>query len=173
MDELTELALAARDGDTSAVAAWARSTYRDVWRFCAYLDAPSAADDLTQEVYVRALRALPSFRGDSSALTWLLAISRRTVADTVRRRQRRRRLDPWPDRREEHALEEATGAVEVRQLLVQLPADQRAAVVLTQVVGLTYAEAAEVFGCPVGTVRSRVARARDQLFRNLEPAATD
>lgn len=169
MDELTELALTARDGDAVAAGAFVRSTYRDVWRFCAYLDHGGAADDLTQEVYVRALRALPGFRGDASAKTWLLAIARRVAADTGRSASRRRRLDRRiPAGRDVEG--DSAAAVEIHDLLARLDPDRREAFVLTQVVGLTYAETAEVCGCAVGTVRSRVARARAELMREMERA---
>ena len=65
------------------------------------------------------------------------------------------------------------GSVDVHQLLDQLDADRRTAFVLTQVLGLTYAEAADVCGCPVGTVRSRVARARDELLLMMERVRAD
>jgi RNA polymerase sigma-70 factor (ECF subfamily) len=164
--ELTRLALAAGDGDRVALAAFVRRTQPDVWRLCRHLAGPAHADDLTQDVYVRALRALPAFRGDASARTWLLTIARRTVADAIRREQRRRRLvprspAPFPD----HA-----GRVALEALLAPLDADRREAFVLTQLLGLSYAEAADVAGVPVGTVRSRVARARAELAADVEVA---
>ena len=91
-DELTELLLAAQDGDRLALSAWIRRSQAEVWRLCAQLVSREQADDVTQEVYLRAYRALPAFRGDSSARTWLLAIARRTCADAVRDLRRRRRL---------------------------------------------------------------------------------
>lgn len=160
MDELTRLLLAAAGGDQVASASFIRRTQADVWRFCAHLVDPGVADDLTQEVYLRAMRGAAGFRGDSSARTWLLAVARRTAADEIRRRQRRRRLpDPVvatePDPSGHHAL---------RDLVAGLPHDRREAFVLTQVVGLSYAEAADATGVPIGTIRSRVARAREELI---------
>jgi RNA polymerase sigma-70 factor (ECF subfamily) len=165
-DELTRLALAGGDGDRVALAAFVRRTQPDVWRLCRHLAGPDQADDLTQEVYLRALRALPSFRGDASARTWLLAIARRAVADAIRRDQRRRRLAPRrPVPHPDHA-----GGVALESLLAPLDADRREAFVLTQLLGLSYAEAADVAGVPVGTIRSRVARARAELVADLEAA---
>ena len=92
MDELTRLALAARDGDRVAVSAFVRRTQPEVWRLCARLGDRADADDLTQEVYLRAVPALAGFRGDSSARTWLLQIARYVCADHVRRRRRGRAL---------------------------------------------------------------------------------
>jgi RNA polymerase sigma-70 factor, ECF subfamily len=167
VDELTRLLLDAGAGDRSALAAFVRRTQADVWRFCAHLVDPGVADDLTQEVYLRAMRAAPSFRGDSSARTWLLTVARRTAADEIRRRQRRRRL-PDPEVRDEpdHAGHHA-----LRELVGSLPDDRREAFVLTQVLGLSYRDAAEAAGVPVGTIRSRVARAREQLVHAVDEAA--
>jgi RNA polymerase sigma-70 factor, ECF subfamily len=169
LDELTRLLLDAAGGDRLALSAFIRRTQADVWRFCAHLVDPQAADDLTQEVYLRAMRSAPSFRGDSSARTWLLTVARRTAADEIRRRQRRRRLpDPVegvePDAAGHHAL---------RHLVADLPDERREAFVLTQVLGLPYAEAAEAAGVPIGTIRSRVARAREQLVAAVEDAEHD
>src|ERR1700692_1639960 len=68
-----------------------RAAQTNLWRWCAYLVGPDDADDLTQEVYVRAFRALPGYRADASARSWLLAIARRTAADHIRRQRRHRR----------------------------------------------------------------------------------
>src|SRR5690348_17189562 len=92
-DPATALALAARDGDPGAPAALVRATQSDVWRFTAALVDPGSADDLTQETFLRAFRALPAFEGRSSVRTWLLGIARRTCADHLRAVVRRRRLD--------------------------------------------------------------------------------
>ncbi|HVM53833.1 MAG TPA: sigma-70 family RNA polymerase sigma factor [Acidimicrobiales bacterium] len=172
---LTQLLVAARDGDPVALGAFARATYRDIWRFCAALaDEPGRADDLTNDVFVRVLRALPHFRGESTARTWLFSIARRTVADAIREGRRRRRLNERISRQPpEGPASEAGGLVELVHLLGGLDHDRRAAFVLTQIVGLSYAEAAEVCACAVGTIRSRVARARSQLLQDLRPVIDD
>ncbi|MEO3745748.1 sigma-70 family RNA polymerase sigma factor [Plantactinospora sp. B5E13] len=168
-DEITGLALAARAGDRSAAAAFIRATQHDVHRFVSHLVGPGEAEDLTQETYLRAMRALPRFAARSKALTWLLAIARRACADHVRTVVRRPRVAALPDWQlaadAELAREAAgfAGAVELARLLEDLAPDRREAFVATQVVGLSYAEAAEVCACPVGTIRSRVARAREDL----------
>ena len=128
------------------------------------------ADDVTQEVYLRAYRALPAFRGDSSARTWLLSIARRTCADAVRDLRRRRRMAA---RFERPPVEpDPARMISVEALLADIEPDRRLAFVLTQVLGLSYAEAAEVCVCPVGTIRSRVARARGDLVARLDEEAT-
>lgn len=171
MDELTRLLLAGRDGDRVALAAWIRRTQAEVWRFCAHLVDPDQADDLTQDVYLRAYQALPDFRGDASARTWLLVIARRTCADAIRRLQRRRRLAAiLPDPR---SISDHSHSVELTDLIARLDSPYRIAFVLTQVLGLGYAEAAEVCNCPIGTIRSRVARGRHQLLDALDTRRTD
>lgn len=160
MDETTRILLAAADGDADALSTFVRRTQADVWRFCAHLVDPGAADDLTQEVFLRAMRSIPRFRGDASARTWLLAVARNVAADEIRRRQRRRRLpDPVVLDVPDHA-----GHVELHGLLDHLDEDRRAAFVLTQLLGLPYADAARACDVPIGTIRSRVARAREQLI---------
>ncbi len=170
MDGLDGLLSDAAGGDRLAFSSFVRATQADVWRFVAHLVDAGAADDLTQEVYLRVLRSAASFRGEASARTWLLAIARRVAADEIRRRQRQRRNTPAatvaptvaPTQDEGHA-----GTLAVRELIAELEPDRRAAFVLTQVLGCPYAEAAAVLEVPVGTIRSRVARAREQLMAAL------
>src|SRR5690348_6680799 len=92
MDDLARLLIAARDGDRWALATAIRSSQSEVWRLAAHLVGLEDADDVAQDTYVRMWRALPAFRGESSGRTWLLAIARRSCADAVRGRVRRRRL---------------------------------------------------------------------------------
>ena len=171
VEELTALALAAGAGDRVALASFVRRTQADVWRFCAHVNGRAEADDLTQETFLRAIPALARFEGRSSARAWLLSIARRTCADSVRRTVRRRRLAEQaaaqvrPD-----AHPAAAGEVDLTLLLTSLDADRRQAFVLTQLLGLSYAETADACGCPVGTIRSRVARAREDLMRQLGQA---
>lgn len=163
VDELTRAALAARDGDQAALASFVRDSQADVWRLAAHLVDRDAADDLTQEVYQRALRGLHAFRGDSSARTWLLAIARRTCIDAIRQRTRVRARDGRLRALAVDRSQDLAGHAELDELLALLDPDRRAAFVLTQLLGYGYADAAEVCGCPVGTIRSRVARARADL----------
>ncbi len=170
VDDLTRLALAAGAGDRVAVAAFVRRTQPEVWRVCARLGDRAHADDLTQEVYLRALPALASFRGDSSARTWLLQIARYVCADHVRRSTRVRGLFARLAQqagRDDDAVPARTGEVELDDAVAALDPDRRAAFVLTQVVGLSYAEAAEACDVPDGTIRSSVARARGDLVAAL------
>jgi RNA polymerase sigma-70 factor (ECF subfamily) len=168
VDEATRWALAARHGDALAAAAFIRATQTDVWRFTAGLVDPGAADDLTQETYLRAFRALPGFEGRSTARTWLFGIARRVCADHIRATVRRRRADASPVPRT--GTVDPAAAAGAADLLARLSADRREAFVLTQLVGLSYDEAAHVAGVPIGTIRSRVARARADLVAMLTAA---
>jgi RNA polymerase sigma-70 factor (ECF subfamily) len=169
VDELDRFGADAAAGDPLAAAALVRATQTDVWRLCAALGDRDSADDLTQETYLRAFGSLHRFEGRSSLRTWLLAIARRVCADALRARRRRPslvRLDP-ADVEVGDGADRIGESAAVGDLLARLDADRREAFVLTQVVGLSYAEAAEVSGCPVGTIRSRVARARADLVAAL------
>ena len=168
VDEATRWALAARHGDPLAAAALIRATQADVWRFTAGLVDPGAADDLTQETFLRAFRALPSFEGRSSARTWLFGIARRACADHIRATVRRRRADVSVLAPVSPA--DPASTVDAADLIARLSADRREAFVLTQLVGLSYEEAAHVAGVPIGTIRSRVARARSDLVAMLSAA---
>lgn len=167
-DPITALALAAGRGDRGALDQFIRATERDVWRTVAFLADPGSADDLTQETYLRAIGSLPRFAARSSARTWLLSIARRVVVDQVRRNQARPRTTSQVDLEVLLSAPQTAArfedVVEARILLDGLSPERRDALVLTQVLGLSYDEAAEVCGCPLGTIRSRVARARDDLI---------
>jgi RNA polymerase sigma-70 factor (ECF subfamily) len=167
VDELTKLAVAARQGDQRMIAGFIRASQRQVWSLCAHLVDEETADDLTQETYLRVFRALPSFRRDSSARTWLLSIARRVCMDELRHRTRRRRRETAEPFADEPSYSGEGEQVEVRELLGHLTEDRRAAFVLTQILGLSYEDAGRICGCPVGTVRSRVARARADLIDAL------
>jgi RNA polymerase sigma-70 factor (ECF subfamily) len=162
-DATDRLARRARRGDTEALAELVRSTQTDVWRLCAHLVDPWSADDLTQETYLRAVPSLGSFRGEAPFRSWLLTIARRVCAAELDQRQRQRRLTarlPAPG----HVPDPAR-RVGLRLLIAALNPEQRAAFVLTQLLGFSYAEAATICECPTGTVRSRVARAREALVQ--------
>ena len=174
VDDLARMAAAAAGGDPLAAAALVRATQADVWRLCAALGDRQTADDLSQETYLRAFGSLHRFAGRSSVRTWLLSIARRVCADAVRAGRRRRLTLVGGDT----DLEALTGdggsdgvgeGVAVADALSRLDPDRREAFALTQVLGLSYAEAAEVVGCPIGTIRSRVARARIDLVAALTP----
>jgi RNA polymerase sigma-70 factor (ECF subfamily) len=167
-DEITAYALAAGQGEREALTAFIRGTQADVWRYVAYIAGREHADDLTQETYLRTMRSLPGFRGETAARTWLMSIARRTAMDHFRRL---RRSPMIAGSTEVIAMEaqpavrypDPAGELALRSLIVRLEPDRRAAFVLTQLLGLRYSEAALVCAVPIGTIRSRVARAREDL----------
>lgn len=139
------------------------------------------ARDLVQEAFVLAFRRLDSFRGDSAFYTWLFRIGV-NAAISFRRKMSRQKatsidaarealgLEP-PDRRHDgkpsHRLEVQEQQALVRQALSELSDDFRQALVLAEIEGLSYEEAADVMGCPIGTIRSRIHRARNELKEKL------
>lgn len=159
--------------DASAAGRFVELTALDVWRLCAHLVDEQSADDLTQITYERALGALPRFRGDATARTWLLTIARRVCADEIRGRRRRRQLTTDLEALPERADPDETDHTSLVELVGDLDVDRREAFVLTQVLGLRYDEAAEILGCPIGTIRSRVARAREELQGWLDEPDND
>lgn len=176
-DSATAWALAARAGDAEAVEQFVRALHRDVLRYVAHLCAdPQAVDDLAQDTFLRALGSLHLFEGRSSARVWLLSIARRAVIDSYRHSAARPRLHDATDwqlaveRAQPCGLPGFDDGIALADLLAALPEERREAFVLTQLRGLRYEEAAALTDCPVGTVRSRVARARATLIDLLAAA---
>ena len=167
-EDLQAAAARAATGDGTAFAALVRATQADVRRTCAILVDLDSADDLAQETYVRAHSALSSYVGTAPVRVWLLGIARNVCLQEIRGRARRRRLL--------HRLEpanhesSATGAIDLWQCIAALAIERREAFVLTQHLGFSYEDAAAICRCPIGTIRSRVARARDDLRAALTTA---
>jgi RNA polymerase sigma-70 factor (ECF subfamily) len=170
MDHTTKLLLDAQAGDRDALERFIAATQPDVMAICRYLGDPDNADDLAQETYRRAFVSLHRFRATGPAKHWLLTIARRTCADAARSRSRSRRTRA---RVAELAHDDLTAAgadtsgLDLGELIGRLDPDRRAAFVLTQLNGLSYDEAATLLDVPIGTIRSRVARAREQLIAAL------
>lgn len=168
---VTDLALRAASGDRQALTKFISATHDDVWRLLAHLADTDRADDLTQETYLRVLSALPRFAARSTARTWILSLARRVWVDSVRHDMARPRSSAMEieDATSSTPAAETTGGqswaewVDTRTLIDRLEADRREALILTQVLGYTYAEAAKIANVRVGTIRSRVARARADL----------
>lgn len=168
---ITAIALRAGKGDRAALTEFIRATQGDVWRLLAHLADTDRADDLTQETYLRVMSALPRFAGRSSARTWLLSVARRVWVDSVRHDMARPRSasSEWEVAADQHtaSIQSSQSAwtdwVDVQLLMENLDPDRREALILTQVLGYTYDEAAAIVGVRVGTIRSRVARARADL----------
>ena len=145
---------------------------------------PTEAEDVAQEAFVKAYRALGSFRGDSAFYTWLYRIAVNTARNSIASRQRRP-LDYEAELSEseqnnvaarlkhDDTPEATVLSEEIRQTvnsaIEQLSEDLRTAIVLREIEGLSYEEIAVAMDCPVGTVRSRIFRAREAIDRALKP----
>ncbi len=166
---------AAQAGDSDAVSALVRRYQTRIYNFALTLTAnPADAEDLAQETFIRAFRGLHRFRGDSSFKNWLYRIA--ANAAHTRRGKQLRHAAIWDTRVEsdevsERHLASAAESVELRAIrrqvidraLAALTPDQRAAVVLHDVEGLEYREIGDVLNIPIGTVMSRIFRARRRL----------
>jgi RNA polymerase sigma-70 factor (ECF subfamily) len=142
-------------------------------------------EDVTQEAFIKAYRALPSFRGDSAFYTWLYRIGINTAKNYLVALGRRAPTTTGLDNEEAEGFEDADQlrdastpeselegkeiAATVNRAMDALPEDLRTAIMLREIEGLSYEEIASVMNCPVGTVRSRIFRARDAIAAELRP----
>lgn len=148
-----------------------------------YVRNPAEAEDIAQEAFIKAYRALPHFRGDSAFYTWLYRIAINTAKNAVVSRDRspveydldRGNTDESYDMqgrmKDSETPEGLVLTDEIRSTvnaaIDSLPEDLRTAIVLRELEGLSYEEIAEAMACPVGTVRSRIFRAREAIDRRL------
>ena len=148
-----------------------------------YLRDPADAEDVAQEAFLKAYRALPQFRGDSAFYTWLYRIAINTAKNALAARDRQpvsyefdtQQGEDGPDmisRLKDPETPEGLALTEeiretVNAAIVALPEDLRTAIVLRELEGLSYEEIAVSMDCPVGTVRSRIFRAREAIDRRL------
>lgn len=166
-DDLDRVARRAAAGDRAAFASLCRACEDDVWRYCcAVTGDPELGREAAQETFVRAVTAIGRFRGDGPVRVWLLVLARRACAGVLRRERRAPVPAPVPDN--VMVTADDSGRLALLDLVGALPVELRQAFVLTQVLGLPYQRAAEVSRCRVGTIRSRVYRARARLVAALE-----
>ncbi len=149
-----------------------------------YVRNPAEAEDIAQEAFIKAYRALPQFRGDSAFYTWLYRIAINTAKNAVVSRDRSPidyNVDRGADSEESYDMQGRMKDSETPEGLVltdeirstvnaaidALPEDLRTAIVLRELEGLSYEEIAAAMACPVGTVRSRIFRAREAIDRRL------
>ena len=163
MDLLTSTALKARDGDRVALEGLMRLVQGDVWRLCKYMVDAQSADDLAQDALVKMIGSLHRVTAEHNVRAWTLGIARHMCLDEIRRRQRRRRLQKDYEGTRPLVAARTDTSIDLRELISSIDIDRRDAFVLTQLVGLSYEEVAAICECPIGTVRSRVARARLDL----------
>jgi len=150
-----------------------------------FIRDPAEAEDVTQDAFIKAYRALPGFRGESAFYTWLYRIGINTAKNHLLASKRRAPTSTPLDAEEAETYEDiglmhevstpenelmSRQVVDVVQAsLQQLPEDLRSALTLREIDGLSYEEIAVVMNCPIGTVRSRIFRAREAVAENLRP----
>jgi RNA polymerase sigma-70 factor (ECF subfamily) len=175
----------AQAGDPGAFELLVRKYQHKVAKLVArYVRDRSEVEDVTQEAFIKAYRAIGGFRGESAFYTWLYRIAVNTAKNYLETQGRRppgsdvelegaELLEGGAGLRdvaspERHALTDEIAAT-VRRVIEGLPADLRTAITLREIEGLSYEEIAEIMDCPIGTVRSRIFRAREAIDEELRP----
>ena len=146
---------------------------------------PGEVEDVTQEAFIKAYRALPNFRGESAFYTWLYRIAINTAKNYLVSMGRRAPTTTGFDHEEAESFDDAEAlrdtatpenellgrevADTVNRAVATLPEDLRTAITLREIEGLSYEEIAGVMNCPIGTVRSRIFRAREAIAAELRP----
>lgn len=181
----SELVRRVQDGDKTAFDLLVlKYQHRIVKLVSRYVREPSEALDVTQETFLKAYRALPRFRGDSAFYTWIYRIAINTAKNhLVSLTRRPREVDIENADGEPIGLDELQRSLdtpehllltdEIRETILEamrrLPDDLREAITLREVDGLSYDEIAQVMDCSIGTVRSRIFRAREAIDERLRP----
>jgi RNA polymerase sigma-70 factor, ECF subfamily len=150
-----------------------------------FIRDPTEVEDVTQEAFIKAYRALPTFRGDSAFYTWLYRIGINTAKNYLVAMGRRAPTTTEIDSEEAEGFEDGEHlrdlntpenemmsrqvAETVNQTLEELPEELRTAITLREIEGLSYEDIANIMNCPIGTVRSRIFRAREAIAERLRP----
>ena len=180
-----KLVVRVQKGDKTAFDLLARKYQHKIAKLISrYVRDRREVEDVTQEAFIKAYRAIGGFRGESAFYTWLYRIAVNTAKNYLESQSRR---PPGSDMEIESAelIEGGEGlrdqatperqmltneiATTVHQVLEHLPPDLRTAITLREIEGMSYEEIAEVMDCPIGTVRSRIFRAREAIDRELRP----
>ena len=141
-----------------------RENIRSVTAFALSITSnPHVAEEAVQETFIRAWRYWPTFRNESSAISWLVSICRRVVIDIAKKNRVHEQLPENVIDIRDHFASTA-----IYEMVRELPLPQREVVVLCAVLGFDYESAATTLNIPIGTVRSRLARAREHLGRQLD-----
>jgi RNA polymerase sigma-70 factor, ECF subfamily len=183
-----QLVTRAQEGDQRAFELLVRKYQYKIVQLVGRLVGEAEAPDVAQETFIRAWRALPGFRGQSAFYTWLYRIGINTAKNYLVSRSRRPAdqdidvADAELYGHTEHLSDMDTPEAElltdeikhrVAETITGLPADLRKAITLRELEGLSYEEIAEVMDCPIGTVRSRIFRAREAIDAALKPLLSD
>ena len=181
-----ELVVRAQRGDKRAFELLVLKYQRKLGRLLSrFVRDPGEVEDVTQEAFIKAYRALPNFRGDSAFYTWLyrigintaknylVALGRRAPTTTGLNNEEAEGFEDAEQLRDastpESELEGREIAATVNRAMDALPDDLRTAITLREIEGLSYEEIAQAMNCPIGTVRSRIFRAREAIAERLRP----
>jgi RNA polymerase sigma-70 factor (ECF subfamily) len=173
-------------GDKGAFDLLVSKYQRKIFRLLSRLIRDQAeVEDVAQEAFIKAYRALPNFRGDSAFYTWLYRIAINTAKNHLVSQGRRAPTTTEADIEEAETFDDGEHLRDlntpdsmlltkqvgeaVNRAIDQLPEDLRTAIVLREIEGLSYEEIAESMNCPIGTVRSRIFRAREAIAQELKP----
>lgn len=181
-----ELVARAQRGDKRAFELLVEKYQRKLARLLSrFVRDPSEVEDVTQEAFIKAYRALPGFRGDSAFYTWLYRIGINTAKNYLMALGRRAPTSTEVEAEEAEGFEEADqlrdintpesvllsneiGAT-VNATIAELPEELRTAIQLREIEGMSYEDIARIMDCPIGTVRSRIFRAREAIAERLRP----
>ncbi|MFM9980703.1 MAG: RNA polymerase sigma factor RpoE [Burkholderiales bacterium] len=176
----------AQKGDKRAFGLLVEKYQRKLARLLSRFVRDSAeVEDVTQEAFIKAYRALPNFRGDSAFYTWLYRIGINTAKNYLMAAGRRAPTSTSVDSEEAEGLDEGEQLRDintpeslllsreigdtVNAAMLALPEDLRAAIQLREMEGMSYEDIAQIMNCPIGTVRSRIFRAREAIAERLKP----
>jgi len=176
----------AQQGDKKAFGLLVEKYQRKLARLLSrFIRDPAEVEDVTQEAFIKAYRALPAFRGDSAFYTWLYRIGINTAKNYLMALGRRAPTSTEVEAEEAEGLEEGEQlrdintpeslllsseiAETVNSTIEKLPEELRTAIQMREIEGMSYEDIAKAMDCPIGTVRSRIFRAREAIAEQLRP----
>ena len=181
-----QLVARAQSGDKQAYGLLVEKYQRKLARLLSrFIRDPAEVEDVTQEAFIKAYRALPAFRGDSAFYTWLYRIGINTAKNYLMAMGRRAPTSTEVEAEEAEGFEEGEQlrdintpesvllsneiAETVNSTIEQLPEELRTAIQMREIEGMSYEDIAKAMDCPIGTVRSRIFRAREAIAEKLRP----